>query len=328
MDGAGIHPGSTAAPAARRRYDGNQSARAGERQPEPGGERAWRRTDHLPKRPQTFATVSTGTKRIADELEQFAAGHGLHRGGAARRAAEDRRSPAESLSWTSSARARRSQVVDHVRRRVRSSISSATCLNGLPRLWRNLCCQGLLRRDHAALKLWLMTRQQARSLGDSADFDPAELAPAQRNAARDIRSKWGCEAAKMRRLEEIQQRSRAIRDRIATLQQGGGAPPRATSHAGDDARKGFGLRPVARPDRAAEVRAQDRRACRATKPESPSPRPGNCAARTPGGARRASARTAASAWPRRSIGRRPRCSITTIRCASRKARRRSNGMKR
>jgi hypothetical protein len=41
----------------------------------------------------------------------------------------------------------------------------------------------------------------------------------------------GLEAAKMRRLEEIQQRHRAIADRIGTLQQGGGSPPRATSHA-------------------------------------------------------------------------------------------------
>ena len=68
------------------------------------------------------------------------------------------------------------------------------------------------------IKLWWMTRQQAGSLGDSAaSVRQNWMALNQMLVA--LYAQMALEAAKMRRLEEIQQRYRAVRDRIATLQQ-------------------------------------------------------------------------------------------------------------
>jgi hypothetical protein len=81
------------------------------------------------------------------------------------------------------------------------------------------------------IKLWWMTRQQARSLGDSAQ---------------SIRQNWmalnemiialygdmGIDAAKLRRLAEIQRRYSEVRDRIGTLEQtSADLQGRATRHA-------------------------------------------------------------------------------------------------
>ena len=83
------------------------------------------------------------------------------------------------------------------------------------------------------IKLWWMTRQQAGSLGDSAaSVQQNWMALNQMLLA--LYAEMSLEAAKMRRLEEIRQRYRAVRDRIATLQQGRRrAGQRATEPCGD-----------------------------------------------------------------------------------------------
>lgn len=81
------------------------------------------------------------------------------------------------------------------------------------------------------IKLWWMTRQQAGSLGDSA-ASVRQNWMALNQMLMALYAEMSLEAAKMRRLEEIRQRYRAVRDRIATLQQGqAAAGQRATSHA-------------------------------------------------------------------------------------------------
>lgn len=81
------------------------------------------------------------------------------------------------------------------------------------------------------IKLWWLTRQQAGSLGDSA-ASVRQNWTALNQLLIALYGEMALEAAKMRRLEEIQQRYRAVRDRIATLQQAAGeAQKPATRHA-------------------------------------------------------------------------------------------------
>jgi hypothetical protein len=81
------------------------------------------------------------------------------------------------------------------------------------------------------IKLWLMTRQQARGLGDSAQSIHDNWVKLNEM----ILALYGdmtLEAAKLRRLEEIRQRYRSIRDRIASLEERSATFRQpATSHA-------------------------------------------------------------------------------------------------
>ncbi len=80
------------------------------------------------------------------------------------------------------------------------------------------------------IKLWWLTRQQAGSLGDSAESVRQNWI-ALNELLVALYGEMSLEAAKMRRLAEIQQRYRAIRDRIGTLELGPGARQRATKGA-------------------------------------------------------------------------------------------------
>lgn len=81
------------------------------------------------------------------------------------------------------------------------------------------------------IKLWWMTRQQAGSLGDSAQ-SVRENWHALNEMIVALYGEMSLEAAKLRRLAEIQQRYREIRDRIGTLEQrSADLQGRATRHA-------------------------------------------------------------------------------------------------
>ena len=81
------------------------------------------------------------------------------------------------------------------------------------------------------IKLWWITRQQAGSLGDSAE-SVRQNWRALNEMIIALYGEMALDAAKLRRLAEIQQRYRAIRDRIGTLEQHSAAVQgRATRHA-------------------------------------------------------------------------------------------------
>ena len=169
-----------------------------------------------------------GHKAQADELEQFAKDMGYTE--AELRAEQRRIAESGAIGWGDIGKAGGSQVVDQVAEAAIERFVSAALSKvfGAVSLAKD-CYEGT-----RAIKMWLMTRQQARSLGDSAN---------------SIRQNWrllnellvtkyiemGREAAKMRRLEEIQQRYREVRNRIATLQENAAeAAKPATRHATTD----------------------------------------------------------------------------------------------
>ncbi|HUP66675.1 MAG TPA: CAP domain-containing protein [Sphingomicrobium sp.] len=83
------------------------------------------------------------------------------------------------------------------------------------------------------IKLWWMTRQQARSLGDSAQSIHDNWI-ALNETIIALYGDMALDASKMRRLADIEQRYREIRDRIATLEQrSADLQQRATRHAAD-----------------------------------------------------------------------------------------------
>jgi hypothetical protein len=177
---------------------------------------------------QSASNVRTsfyGHKAVADELEQFAEDMGYTE--EELRAEQRRIAESGRITFLDVWKGGVSQVVDHYAEEgIERFISAAYArVFGALSLAKD-CYEGT-----RAIKLWLLTRAQAGSLGDSAD---------------SIRQNWRLlnelliakyaemarEAAKMRRLDEIQQRYREIRNRIATLRQGGAEAGRpATDHA-------------------------------------------------------------------------------------------------
>lgn len=88
-------------------------------------------------------------------------------------------------------------------------------------------CYDVTRR----IKLWWITRQQAGSLGDSAQSVHQNFI-ALNEMIIALYGEMSLEVAKARRLEQIQRRYREVSDRIATLQQGAADSQHpATSHA-------------------------------------------------------------------------------------------------
>ena len=164
-------------------------------------------------------------KGVAEELEQFAKDMGYTEEqlrAEQRRIAESGRITFLDL-WKGGA----SQLVDHYAEEAIEHFIAAAYARVFGAVSLAKDCYEATR----AIKLWLLTRAQARSLGDSAE---------------SIRQNWrllnellvakyaemGREAARMRRLQEIQQRYSAVQDRIGTLRQGAadGQQP-ATRHA-------------------------------------------------------------------------------------------------
>ena len=162
-----------------------------------------------------------GHKAQADDLEQMA--HGIGRTAEELRAEQRRIAEAGRIGLGELGKGAAGQAVDKVAEEAIKRFISEMYSKVFGVLSFGKDCYDATTR----IKLWWITRQQAGSLGDSAaSVQQNWMALNQMLLA--LYAEMSLEAAKMRRLEEIRQRYRTIRDRIATLQRGGGAPQRAT----------------------------------------------------------------------------------------------------
>lgn len=165
-------------------------------------------------------------KAQADELEQLA----IDMGHTAEELRAEQRRIAETgrIGWGEVGKGTAGQVVDKVAEEAIKRFIAEVYgkIFGVVSFGKD--CYDATRR----IKLWLLTRKQAGALGDSAESVRQNWI-ALNEMLVALYGEMSLEAAKMRRLDAIQQRSRAIQDRIATLQQGAvDAQQPATSHAG------------------------------------------------------------------------------------------------